>query len=153
MMKSVSVFAVCVLTTACASSGMKPADRLALYRAHAGPPVMSFRLDRINRFHRWTPLGDEALAVWTTANQGHLLEFRSRCPGLGLTHSITISNSLGNVNARFDSVQPRSSVGAISPSCRIWTIRPLDGRALRDSKRELRDANLVERPANAVPEE
>lgn len=146
MFKSAIVIAGILAVAACASTGMSTADRLALYRAHAGTPVMSFRLDTVNRFHRWTPLGDEALAVWTSTNQGHLLEFRSRCTGLGMAASISISNSAGRVSARFDSVRTRSAAGTLTQQvpCRIDTIRPLDGRSLRDAKRELRGASLVE---------
>jgi hypothetical protein len=154
-MTGTAVLLACgLLIAACASSGgMSRADRLALYRQHAGPPVQSFRLDRFHRFYRWTPLGDEAIAVWTSGSQGHLLEFRSRCTGLGLSHSITISNQMGRVNARFDSVQPRTGPTATQRACRIWTIRPLDGRTLRDAKREMREASLIDRPADVVPEE
>ena len=151
-MKKLVLALVAVLALgACASSpSLSTPDRLALYQSHAGEPVMSFRLDRN---FRWTPLGDQALAVWTGANQGHLLELRSRCSGLGFASSIHITNSMGQVTARFDSVQPRTGMSNNPQQlCRIWSIRPLDVRALNDEKRELRDAETIERAADVVEE-
>lgn len=150
------LLALALLSTGCAHSGaaLTSADRLELYRAHAGAPVGSFNIDRIAGVTRWTPLGDQALAIWNTPNQGYLIEFRTRCSGLSFASSITISNSLGMVNVRMDSVQPRAANGStISPPCRIASARPLDGRAINDAKRELREASVVDRPADARPEE
>lgn len=126
-------------------------QRLALYREHAGAPVMSFRLDRMTGMQQWTPLGDQALAVWSSASRGHLLELRNRCPGMLSAGGISITNSLGNVNARMDSVVPRM-VGASNRGCRIDSIRPIDARSLRDAKREIRDAQIVDR-STAPPDE
>jgi hypothetical protein len=126
-------------------------ERLDLYRAHSGAPVMSFRLDRMTGMQQWTPLGDQALAVWSSGNRGHLLELRNRCPGMLSAGGISITNSLGNVTARMDSVVPRM-VGASNRGCRIDSIRPIDGRALRDAKREIRDAQIVDR-STAPPDE
>jgi hypothetical protein len=125
-------------------------DRLALYRQHAGAPVMSFRLERMTGTQQWTPLGDQALAVWSSANRGHLIELRNRCPAMMSAGGISITNSLGQVTARMDSVVPRSPA-ASRLSCRIDTIRPIDGRSLRDAKRELREAQIVDR-STAPPE-
>lgn len=144
------------LLAACAHSGpsLTSVERLELYRAHAGPPVASFRINRVAGVNRWTPLGDQALAIWDTPNRGYLLEFRSRCAGLPIASSITISNSMGTVNPRVDSVQPRAANGsAISQPCRISSAQPLDGRAINESKRELREASVIERETDVVPEE
>src|SRR5690242_1159541 len=65
-------------------------ERLDLYRAHAGAPVMSFRLDRMTGMQQWTPLGDQALAVWSSASRGHLLELRNRCPSMLSAGGISI---------------------------------------------------------------
>jgi Family of unknown function (DUF6491) len=140
----------------CAHSGssLSSTERLEPYRTHAGPQAGSFNINRINGITRWTPLGDQALAIWNAPNQGYLLEFRTRCSGLSFASSITISNSLGLVNVRLDSVQPRAANGsAISQPCRISSARPLDGRAINEAKRELREASVVERAADVVPEE
>ena len=151
MKNILAVLAFALGMTACSStSGLSSADRLALYEAHAGAPVSSFRL---TQSFRWTPLSDDRLAVWTGANQGHLLELRSRCSGLTFANAINITNSMNVVTARFDSVQPRGQLGAPQQSCRIWTIRPLDGRAINDSKREMREAEAVEREAGVTAEE
>lgn len=147
MKKLIFLLGVVLAMAGCASTGLSSADRLALYQAHAGAPVGSFRL---TTSFRWTPLSDDMLAVWTGANQGHLLELRSRCSGLTFANAINITNSMNTVTARFDSVQPRSTPGAPQQSCRIWTIRPLDGRALNDAKRELREAQAIEREAGVT---
>jgi len=127
-------------------------DRLSLYREHAGDSVGSFRLDRAPGMQNWTPLGDQAVAVWQTANRGFLLELRTRCSGLGTASRISITNSLGVVTTRLDSVVPRTAAGStVGMSCRIDVIRPIDGSALRDAKRELREAEYVDR-STAPPE-
>lgn len=141
--------------TACSSSGprMGDAERLAFYTQHAGEPVSSFRYG--TGLSGWTPLGDTALAVWTRPNEAFLLELIGRCPDLPFAHSIVVSHSAGRVNARFDTVTPRMTVtgrgtGMAPMPCRIQTIRPLDTRALNESKRQLREgAEMVERPAEA----
>ena len=144
------IFTALALTACSTAPRMSNADRLALYQSHAGEPVNSFRLDRN---FTWTSLGDDALAVWTGSNRGHLLEFRSRCTGLAFATRINITNSVNQVTARFDSVQLRNAPGAPVQSCRIWTIRPLDVRALNDSKREIRNADAVERDPGVTAEQ
>ena len=126
-------------------------ERLDLYRAQSRAPVRSLRPDRMTGMQQWTPLGDQALAVWSSGNRGHLLELRNRCPGMLSAGGISITNSLGNVTARMDSVVPRM-VGASNRGCRIDSIRPIDGRALRDAKREIRDAQIVDR-STAPPDD
>jgi hypothetical protein len=156
MKRLLIVLALVVFASGCAHSGsaLTSAQRLELYRTHAGPPVASFNINRVSGVTRWTPLGDQALAIWNTSTQGYLLEFRTRCSGLSFASSITISNSMGLVNARLDSVQPRAANGsAISQPCRINSARPLDGRALNDAKRELRVASVIDRPEGVTPEE
>ena len=151
MKKLIALLFTALAMTACSTAPhMSTADRLALYQSHAGAPVNSFRL---SRNFTWTALGDDALAVWNGPNQGHLLEFRSRCSGLGFANRINITNSMNTVSARFDSVQIRTAPGAPLQSCRIWTIRPLDVRALNDSKREIRNAEAVERDPGVTAEQ
>ena len=152
MKKLLIALAAALVLSACASGpSLSTADRLALYQAHAGQPVQSFQLARN---FRWTSLGDQAVAVWGIGNQGHLLEMRSRCSGLGFASRIHITNSMGRVSARFDRVIPLNASGSNmqQSSCTIWTIRPLDTAALNDSKREMRDAQTIERPADLVEE-
>jgi len=141
-----------VVLAACSHTPtMTTQERLDLYRAHSGAPIMSFRLERMTGMQQWTPLGDQALAVWSSASRGHLLELRNRCPGMLSAGGISITNSLGNVNARMDSVVPRM-VGASNRGCRIDSIRPIDARSLRDAKREIRDAQIVDR-STAPPDQ
>jgi len=147
-----ALLAVTVTTLAgCATSPtLSTQDRFNLYVQHAGPPVASFRLARFVRQTQWTPLGDRALAVWTSQSVGHLLELRGRCTGLSIAHTVEITNSFGTVNARWDSVIPRTSSVAMPQSCRIIRIRPLDGTAIRDARREMRNTIYGTRPADLV---
>lgn len=153
MKKLLITLAAVLALGACASGpSLSTADRLALYQTNAGQPVNSFQL---SRNFRWTPLGDQALAVWNSSNRGYLLELRTRCSGLGFASNIHITNQMGRVSARFDRVVPRNMTGSPSlqqQSCTIWTIRPLDVSALNDAKREMRDAQTIERPADLVEE-
>lgn len=125
-------------------------QRIALYFEHAGPPVQSFRLTRFVRHTQWTPLGDRALAVWISQSRGYLLQLRGRCSGLSIAHTVQITNSFGTVNARWDSVIPRTVSVAMPQSCRIVRIRPLDGTGLRDARREMRATVRSDRPADVV---
>lgn len=135
----------------CATSpSMTTDERIALYFQHAGPPVPSFRLTRFVRQTQWTPLGDRALAVWTSQSRGHLLQLRGRCPGLAIAHTVQITNSFGTVSARWDSVIPRTVSVVMPQSCRIVRIRPLDGTGLRDARREMRATVYFDRPADVV---
>ena len=134
-----------LLASACATTGLNQNERLALYRSHAGEPVGSVR--KWTNSVQWRVLGDDALVVWTRPNEAHLFEFRTRCAGLRSARTITISNMGGLVSARFDSVTITAPVTATSSQvpCRISTIRPLDMRAINDTKRDLREAQTVER--------
>jgi hypothetical protein len=142
-----------VLASACATTGLNQTDRLALYRANAGDPVASIR--KWNNNVQWRVLSDDALVVWARPNEAHLFEFRSRCIGLRSARTITISNFGGLVAARFDTVTITAPVSASSSrnGCRISTIRPLDMRAINDTKRDLREAQTVERDPGVSAEE
>lgn len=122
-------------------------ETLLLYREHAGPPVASAQLDHAGGKHEWTPLGDQALAVWSSEYTGHLLELRTPCPAILTAMRVWITNSRGEIAARSDAVMTRSGSGTAASACRIATIRPIDGRSLGEAKRELREAEFVDRPA------
>jgi hypothetical protein len=141
-----------VLASACATTGLNQADRLALYRANAGDPVGSIR--KWNNNVQWRVLSDDALVVWVRPNEAHLFEFRTRCIGLRSARTITISNFGGLVSSRFDTVTITAPVSATSSrtGCRISSIRPLDMRAINDTKRDMREAQTVERDPNTVIE-
>jgi len=149
-----AAIAVLLLAGCATTATMTTSERLELYQRHAGAPIPSFQLNRVVRRTDWTPLGDQALAVWSSQSRGHLLEFRNRCSGLSTAQSITITNAFGTVNARFDSVLVRNpaAISSVAPGCRISRIRPLDGSSLRDEKREMREAQFADRPADVVPE-
>jgi hypothetical protein len=146
----ITLLAAATLAGCATTPSMTTQERFNLYVQHAGPPVQSFQLARFVRHTQWTPLGDRALAVWTTQSRGHLLELRGRCTGLGIAHTVEITNSFGTVNARWDSVVPRTMSVAMPQSCRIIRIRPLDGTAIRDARREMRNTIYGNRPADLV---
>jgi hypothetical protein len=159
LLPALLAFAAAAASGCATSPTLTQQERLALYREHAGAPVMSFRLERMVGTHNWTPLGDQALVLWSSASRGHLIEMRTRCSGMAMASRIAITNRMGQVTARVDSVVPRTATGLVpvgSGTCRIDTIRPLDGRAIRDAKRELREASYIEQseppPPNDTPE-
>mgnify|MGYP007112213923 CR=1 FL=1 len=138
---------------ACATgSGLSDADRLQLYRAHAGAPVKDFQY--FNSLNGWTELGDSALAVWTRPSEAYLLELSGPCLDLSFSPAIAVTNQFGRVSARFDSVRVVGAGAGPHIPCRIETIRPLDVKALKVAEKELREAKAVERseaPAQDVP--
>lgn len=129
----------------CATAGKQTdAEKLALYRSHAGEPVKDFHY--FGRLNGWTPLGDGALAVWTKPSEAYLLELSGPCQDLDYAMAIRVTQFGNRVSARFDDVVPLGAgTSSIKIPCRIETIRPLDVKALRDSQKELREAALEER--------
>lgn len=123
------------LAGGCATGqGLPENDRLARYRAHAGAPVDSFHY--FGDLHAWTPLGDDALVVWTRPHEAYLLDIAGPCPDLGFASAIGLTNQSGRVYARFDKVIPARLRGSSqSIPCHIEAIRPLDVRALRAERR------------------
>ena len=143
--RMLTLLSALLLVTACATSPrMTPADRLEFYRANAGEPVRSFHSP--SRLWGWRALGDSALTVWTSSNQGFLLELAHRCPDMTFASSIGLTTRTNRVAAGFDSVVlHRSGVQRSRTTCRIDTIRPLNTRVVKEPKRELQDADIVER--------
>lgn len=136
MKRQLAILALAAALGACASDGLNRADRLALYRAHAGPPVRDFNY--FQSLNGWTPLGDRALAVWTRPSQAYLLELAAPCQDLDYAPAISISNTMGHVSAKFDRVTVHGGGTTMHFSCRIQEIRPLDIKALRLAENELR---------------
>lgn len=141
------VHALALLATfalaACASDArLTDADRLALYRAHAGPPVDNFQY--FGRLDGWTPLGNTALAVWTRPSEVYLLELQATCTDLDFANAISVTNQFGRVYARFDKVIVLGSAVQHVP-CWIREIRPVDVKALRAAEQEKREAQTAER--------
>lgn len=126
----------------CASTGPKldDAQRLALYRGHAGAPVDSFQY--FGRIDGWTPLGDSALAVWTKPNQAYLLELQGSCPDLDFAQAISVSNQMGRVHQRFDKVTVLGQQSIKMP-CFIGRILPLDVKAIKQAQQDMRAAGTM----------
>lgn len=136
------------LLAGCATGKLSTAEKLALYRDHAGEPVKDFRY--LGHLNGWAPIGDSALAVWTRPSEAYLLEMSGRCQDLEYATAIRITQFGNRVSARFDDVLPLGAgTSSIKIPCRIETIRPLDVKALRASEKELREASAVEREAKA----
>ena len=136
MKRLIAILAVTTVLAGCASTGLSENDRLALYRANAGEPVGDFHY--FGSLNGWSPLGDEALTVWTRPNQGYLLELAGPCPDLEFAPAISISNLMGRVSARFDKVTVHGGGSRTNFPCRIREIRPLHVKALKQAERELR---------------
>ena len=139
------------LVTACATPPLTtPAERLEFYRTNAGAPVPSFHSPA--RLWGWRALGDSALTVWTSKNQGFLLELANQCPEMAVASSIGLTTRNEQVAAGLDSVliQRRGDADSLS-ACRIDTIRPINTRVVKESKRDMQDVDLVTRDP-AAPE-
>ena len=84
--------------------------------------------------------------VWTKPSQAYLLELFGPCTDLDYAPAISLSNSMGRVSSRFDSVRVLGGGSStMRIPCRIETIRPLDLKALKQAQQELREATVVER--------
>jgi len=149
---TLSLLSALVFVTACAtSSRTTPAERLEFYRANAGEPVRSFHSP--GRLWGWRAIGDSALTVWPSSNRGFLLELTNPCPDMAFASSIGLTTRSGRVAAGFDSVVvQRSGVAGSRSTCRIDTIRPLNTRVVKESKRDLHDVDLVDRDPTAPDE-
>ncbi len=158
--RTLLALSIVLLVSACATPDrMTPAERLEFYRANAGEPVRSFHSP--GRLWGWRAVGDSALTVWTSSSRGFLLELSHRCPDMAFASSIGLTTRTSRVSAGFDSVViHRGGVpGSVAPttggqrgtmqrnqtSCRIDTIRPLNTRVVKEHKRDLQDADLIER--------
>lgn len=150
MLRSAIVATLFVLVTGCATRpGVPPTDRLEAYRAAAGQPQRSFNFR--GQLWGWTSLGGETLAVWTRSDRGYLLEVAHPCVDLAFASYITLTSRQGRVVSGADSIISRRIDGGIGGSrCRIESIRPLDARAVREAKRDLREGEVAEFPADAT---
>src|SRR3546814_9998719 len=111
-----------VTASACASTGMSDADKLATYRAHAGAPVDSFRY--FGSINGWTSLGDTAVAVWTRPSAAWLLELTGPCPDIESAPMIGVTSQSTRVRAKFDKVIAHGGGNTLQFHCRIHTLRP-----------------------------
>jgi hypothetical protein len=132
--------------SACSTTRLTDAETMTLYQEHAGEPVNSFQY--FGQINGWTPISDEALAVWTRPNQAYLLELYGPCQDLDYAPAISLSNLMSRVSARFDNVYVHGGgASSIRLPCRIQIIRPLDVKGLKQAQKELREAKVVEREA------
>ena len=137
-MKRMLLIAVAVMLSmaGCATNRLGDAERLAIYRAHAGAPVSSFHY--FTGLNGWTPLGDSAVAVWARPNDVYLLELHGPCPDLDFAQAISVTSQMGTVSARFDKVMVLDR-DAMSMPCRIREIRPVDIKAIRHAEQDRRE--------------
>jgi hypothetical protein len=129
---AVASLCTAILISACATTEPGQNERSALYQRNAGTPTASFTYSRDKL--QWRVLSDNSLAVWINPDQASLVEFRNGCPGLRWAREISISNSNKTVTAGVDSVR----------------IRPLNLQAINDGRRDLREAEMVERSSDAA---
>lgn len=143
-MKSV-LFAILTLTlalTACVSMrSMDSEQRLAVYNAHAGPPVSSFHY--FGSINGWEALDRDTLAIWTRPKEAWLLQLSGPCPGLEYSQVIGLTDQFGQVQAGFDKVLVRDT-GVVNIPCRISTIRPLDVAGIRQVELAARERQASE---------
>jgi hypothetical protein len=141
---SIALLATLLLAACASSPQMTREERLEWYRANAGEPVRGFFYS--GHLRGWSSLDDRTIAIWTRRNEGYLIEFFARCADLDFASTITISNRIGRVTAGSDSVTVRRASGGVGGvRCRIETIRPIDAQVVNEPKRNLREAELVER--------
>jgi hypothetical protein len=138
------VLAALLALTACSTSPrMTSAERLELYRTHAGDPVRSVSVP--TRLWGWRSLGDDTLAIWTRSDRGYLVELVNRCPEMPFAKKIGLTNRNGRVWAGFDSVIVQRSGRPTDPTlCRIRTMRPIEPSAVSESRRDLEEVDLVD---------
>jgi len=138
---------LCLALAGCATTGLTSADRLELYRAHAGPPQKDMQI--FGTLNGWTELGDSALAVWTRPSEAYLLELAGPCTDLSSAPAIGLTSRMGRVSAPFDKVLVRDPTGGPRVPCFIKTIRKLDVKSLRAEEKEMRQAQVQEREESA----
>ena len=129
---------------ACATTPTAPSAQLAMYQAHAGASVPSFRY--LGRLDSWESLGDRTIAVWTRPHEAWLLELSGPCNGLDYTPVIGLTSQVGQVSAGFDKVLVKDPANFGIP-CLIQTIRPLDVRAIEAEQKQRREAKGPVPPA------
>lgn len=135
------VAALALVLAACASGGPKLSDqqKLALYEAHAGAPVNKFSYFGSGGMLSWTPLGNQAVAIWTRPNEAWLLNLSGPCPDLPFTPAIGLTSTMQQVSVRFDSVIVRGT-NTMSIPCQIAQIRPLDVKAIKQAEKTARES-------------
>lgn len=121
----------------CASTPrVDEAGTLALYLAHAGPPVQQFHYS--GHAMGWQRVDDEHVVLdvkpresWLLRVSGPCLDWGGASPTLGLT------SRNGLVSARFDQVR----VEGAPMGCRIEEIRRVDRQAMREGRNRAAQAS------------
>jgi len=137
----VPLLAALTLSACATGAAQRDAERLALYRAHAGAPVDSIQYT--NSYNGWTPLGDGAFALWTSPGKAWLIQLYPPCNDIEFADRIGFRDTVGRLSAKFDHVYV-SNHGLIPISCTIQEIRPLDVKAIRTAERDAREKRQVE---------
>lgn len=128
---------VLVALAGCATGGstrgpaQREAEQLERYREFAGAPVKDFHFWQLVR---WEVLGQYDLVVWTNPREAYLLHVARPCSGLDFAQTIALTSTQQRVFARFDSVLFENQ------RCRIAEIRPVDGKAYKQARREAKAA-------------
>ena len=130
MRRVIISMAAAVVLASCATTDVSDSDRLALYEAHAGTPVL--RID-YRPLIGWTRVDDQHVAIdlrpterWLLTLSGPCLRWNSAAPTLEL------APIGGMVLSKFDTVR----VGGSGPNCRIEEMRPIDVPAFRAAEQD-----------------
>lgn len=140
--------AVVALSACATGAAQRDAERLALYRSHAGDPVDSIRF--FDSSNGWTPLGDGAFALWTAPSKAWLVQLYPPCNELDYADRIAFRDPMGRLSAKFDRVMVANH-GLMPISCTIEEIRPLDVKAIRTAERDMRAKRQVEAAPPSPP--
>ncbi len=117
------------LLAACVSPGPREREavRLAEFESVAGAPVEGFQFWTMQR---WEVLGPTSVGVWTRVNEAWLITVEMPCNGLEFASVIGVTSTLNRVSRAFDAIRFEQE------RCRIKEIRPVDGKALKQLRRE-----------------
>ncbi len=126
---AVSLLAVAVLLTGCASTLAKMNGPRLNYSEYAGEPVKSFYMAN---FDGWSVVSKDQLVVWSGLNKAYLLTITGYCPDLQFANAIAVT-STGNTVDRFEKV----IVGR--DRCLINEIRPIDVKQMKADRKILRE--------------
>ena len=121
---------IAVLASGCASDGgVRDADRLAMYQAHAGAPLKNIPYN--NRPAGWANVDDQHLLLTMTPRNVYLMKLSGPCLDYNAGSPIIgISSQIGRVSAGFD----RVTIGDPHLTCRIEEIRKVDMASYRKAR-------------------
>ena len=146
MMYVPALLAVLAVSGCATNAGLRDAERLTLYRTHAGEPVDSIHYS--GGYNGWTPLSGGTFALWTRPSQAWLVELYSPCSEIDYADTIGFRDVNGRLSARFDQVYVGSH-SLIPISCTIKEIRPLDIKAIRAAEKKALELRKIDAPPSA----